>query len=270
MEIGRRLCTTCEGLPSTRVSEHRTGRTTIDSGIDPAGREPSERPSARARAERIYRTLRDRICLLDYPPGARLSEEELAVEFEISRTPLRKVLARLEAEGLIASQHGVGTIVTDVDVEALAQVYALRMELAALLGRLDPVPFGPARIARIRAMIAECDAIAGQGDARAFAALNMAFVQEVGQLTGNRPLREISERLYLQVARVVVTMMPDLGRAAEFRAFRQEMAEVLAAAETGDWEAIGDIRRAHISMSFTRMLQNARARANPEEASAQP
>ena len=107
----------------------------------------ARRPVAPARAlrERLYRTLRDRICLLDYPPGARLSEEELAAEFEISRTPLRRVLARLEAEGLIGSVHGVGTIVTDVDVEELAQVYALRMELAPLLGRLDPVPFTPAR-----------------------------------------------------------------------------------------------------------------------------
>ena len=227
-----------------------------------------ERPSARARSERIYRTLRDRICLLDYPPGARLSEEELAAEFEISRTPLRKVLARLEAEGLIGSVHGVGTLVTDVDVEELAQVYALRMELAPLLGCLDPVPLTAARLDRIRAMIAECDAVADQGDARAFAALNIAFVQEVHQLTGNLPLREISERLYIQVARVVVKMMPDLGRAAEFRAFRREMAEVLAAAEIGDWDAIGHIRRAHISMSFTRMARNARSRAAYEEASA--
>lgn len=224
----------------------------------------AERSTARTRSDRIYRTLRDRICLLEYPPGARLSEEELAQEFAISRTPLRKVLARLEAEGLIASHHGVGTIVTDVDIEELAQVYALRRALAPLLGQLDPVPFPPERIARIRAMIAECDAHAGHPDARTFAALNMAFVQEVNQLTGNQPLREICERLYIQVARVVVKMMPDLGLAAEFRAFRQEMVEVLAAAEIGDWDAIGHIRRAHISMSFTRMLQNARARANPE------
>ena len=110
-------------------------------------------------------------------------------------------------------------------------------------------------------MIAECDAIAEAGDARAFLALNMAFVQEVNALTANLPLREISERLYIQVARVVLKMMPDLGLAHEFRAFRQEMVEVLAAAEIGDWDAIGHIRRAHISMSFTRMLQNARARA---------
>ena len=122
-----------------------------------------------------------------------------------------------------------------------------------------------------RELIAECDAVAGSRDPRAFAALNMAFVQEVHALTGNQPLREISERLYIQVARVVVKMMPDLGRAAEFRAFRQEMAEVLAAAEIGDWDAIGHIRRAHISMSFTRMLQNARAgRAETEDARAEP
>ena len=80
-------------------------------------------------------------------------------------------------------------------------------------------------------------------------------------MTANQPLREISERLYIQVARVVLKMMPELGLAAEFRAFRREMEEVLAAAEIGDWDAIGHIRRAHISMSFTRMLQNARARA---------
>ena len=114
----------------------------------------AERPSARARSERIYRTLRDRICLLDYPPGARLSEEELAAEFAISRTPLRKVLARLESEGLVGSVHGVGTIVTDVDIEALAQVYRLRMELAPLLGKLAPIPRAPEDLDRIRAMIA--------------------------------------------------------------------------------------------------------------------
>ena len=32
------------------------------------------------------------------------------------------------------------------------------------------------------------------------------------------------------------------------------------------WDAIGHIRRAHISMSFTRMAQNARARSIPEKA----
>src|SRR5437899_6802426 len=118
------------------------------------------RPSpARERFERLYRTLRDRICLFEYPPGGRLSEEELAEEFSISRTPVRRVLGRLEAEGLIEAVHGVGHIVTGVRLEELHQIYQLRMELAVLIGRLSPIARSTADLDRIRALIARSDAL---------------------------------------------------------------------------------------------------------------
>ena len=223
-------------------------------------RPPSRPQSARERFERIYLILRDRICLLDYPPGSHLSEEELAKEFEISRTPVRRVLARLESEGLVQSVHGVGTIVTDVDVEELQQVYHLRLELAELVGKLSPLPRTAADLDRIRALIKRCDADMLNPDQRAFLRLNMDFFYELTAMTGNQPLREISERLYFQVARVVLKMMPQLGLVEEFTAFRREMMEILAAAEIGDWESIGHIRRAHISMSFRRMMLHVKAR----------
>ena len=99
-------------------------------------------------------------------------------EFEISRTPVRRVLARLESEGLVGALHGVGTIVTDIEIEELAQVYHLRLELAVLIGRLvadpaharrprpHPRPDRPVRRAAARA-----------GDQRAFARLNMEFLR---------------------------------------------------------------------------------------------
>ncbi|PDQ22987.1 GntR family transcriptional regulator [Mesorhizobium sanjuanii] len=214
-------------------------------------------PSARERSERIYLILRDRICLLDYAPGSHLSEEELAQEFEISRTPVRRVLTRLESEGLVQSVHGVGTIVTDVNVEELQQVYHLRLELALLIGKLTPIPRTAADLDRIRALIEQCDTDMREPDQRAFLRLNRDFFYELSAMTGNQPLREISERLYFQVSRVVLKMMPQLGLVEEFTAFRREMEEVLAAAEIGDWDSIGHIRRAHISMSFRRMMRHA-------------
>ena len=57
------------------------------------------KPPSRERFERLYATIRERICLLEYAPLQRLSEEELAAEFKVSRTPIRRVLTRLEAEG---------------------------------------------------------------------------------------------------------------------------------------------------------------------------
>lgn len=234
---------------------------TLDAEIETEPAAVSRPPSARERAERIYRILRDRICLLEYPPGSLISEEGLAQEFEVSRTPVRRVLARLESEGLVQSVHGVGTLVTDPDIEELQQVYHLRLELALLIGKLTPIPWTREDIGRIRALIARCDADSHGSDQRAFLRLNLEFFNELNALSGNQPLREISERLYFQVARVVLKLMPKLGVEEEFTAFRREMEEVLAAAEIGDWDAIGHIRRAHISMSFRRMMRYAQKEA---------
>ena len=217
---------------------------------DTADRPPT---MARERFERTYKTIRDRICLLDYQPGERLGEEDLAREFGVSRTPIRRVLSRLESEGLLESRHGVGTFVTNVELESLAQVYRLRMELAELIGKLDPLPRSEADLARVRAIVDRCDALLEAPDAKAYARLNMDFFEELTAMIGNQPLREISERLYYQTNRIWLTSVPHLNLRDEIVVFRREVADILAAMEVGDLEAVGFIRRSHISMSVRRM-----------------
>ncbi len=214
-----------------------------------------ERPlsMSRERFERIYKAIRDRICLLEYQPGERLAEEELAREFHVSRTPIRRVLSRLESEGLLESRHGVGTFVTDVDIDSLAQVFRLRMELAELIGKLDPIPRSEADLARVRALLVRCDKLLKQPDPKAYARLNMDFFQELGAMVGNAPLREISERLYYLTTRIWLKSVPHLNLPDEIEVFRREMADILQAMEVGDLEAVGHIRRSHISMSVKRM-----------------
>ena len=207
---------------------------------------------ARERFDAIYVALRDRICLLDYAPGARLGEEDLAQEFGVSRTPLRRVLSRLESEGLLETRQGVGTFVTTFDMEGLRATYRLRLELASLIGRLDPLPPTPESLTRIRAMIARLEAMSGP-DPRNMAQLFLDFYQETHALIGNPPLREITERLYFLTHRIYLTLMPRMDHEAEAEVFRREMAETLAAMEIGDTEAVGLIRRTHISLCLRRM-----------------
>ena len=208
---------------------------------------------SRERFERIYKAIRDRICLLEYQPGERLGEEDLAREFHVSRTPIRRVLSKLESEGLLESKHGVGTFVTDVDIDSLAQVFQLRMELAELLGKLDPIPRSESDLARVRALLARCDKLLKKPDPKAYARLNMDFFQELGAMVGNAPLREISERLYYLTTRIWLKSVPHLNLPDEITVFRREMADILQAMEVGDLEAVGHIRRSHISMSVKRM-----------------
>lgn len=209
--------------------------------------------TARDRYDRIHGILRDRICLLDYPPGDRLSEESLAAEFGTSRTPLRRVLARLEDEGLVMSVHGVGTLVTEVSRDRLAQLYRLRLELAQLCGCLDPLPPDPETLDRLRGIAGDIAALPDSADPRRFAELNLAFFRARLALTANGPLRDTSERLYMQTTRNWIAATGALDLAEETDAFRREAAGVMAALELGDLASAAHIQRAHISMSFTRL-----------------
>src|SRR5690606_27027909 len=86
---------------------------------------PTESQLPKLTAEAIYSELRDRICLLDLPPGAALRDQHLAEEFGVSRTPVREALAMLRLEGLAVRRAGGGTSVSTVDIKALRDVYAL-------------------------------------------------------------------------------------------------------------------------------------------------
>ncbi len=216
-------------------------------------RAPAAAPSVRERHGAIYAIIRERISLLDYLPGQKLSEEALAEEFGVSRTPLRRVLARLENEGLVQSVQSVGTLVTDVDIETLAQTYRLRMELAELLGRLDPVADTAFAADRMEDCLRRISALERAPDPRAFAQVNIDFFHALMALTENEPLREISERLYYRTTRIWIRSIHRIDLAEEVSIFRREVADTLAAVRIGDMAAVGHIRRAHISMSFRRL-----------------
>lgn len=226
---------------------------------------PASDEGARERFERIYRALRTRICLLDHPPGERLREEDLAAEFKVSRTPIRRVLVKLEAEGLLRSVHGVGTIVTDIHIDELEQVYQLRVELAELIGKLCPIAPDAETVAAFRSVLTRCDALVKTLDAREFARINMDFFHLLNALTGNEPLREISERLYYQTTRIWLKTASTLSQYEEMLKneiliFHREVADIVDAVEVGDLAVVGHIRRSHISMSFVRLRNAARLR----------
>jgi DNA-binding GntR family transcriptional regulator len=77
--------------------------------------------------EGIYLTLRERIIDGVYTPGFRLSQGALAVELEVSRTPLREALHRLEADGLVVAEANRGMEVAPTSASDVEQYYALRL-----------------------------------------------------------------------------------------------------------------------------------------------
>lgn len=87
-------------------------------------------------SDRAYRTLRDDIINWHLAPGTVLAEVEQAARLGVSRTPLREALARLTADGLVATQTGRGLVVTDVSADSIRQLFELRRALEEKAVRL--------------------------------------------------------------------------------------------------------------------------------------
>lgn len=215
---------------------------------------PGPKSNAEARFWKIHQELRRRICLLQYPPGMLLSENRLAEEFDVSRTPIRHVLKRLEFEGLVKSQHGVGTMVTTVDVKLLREVYSLRIKLAELIGELSPVVHAAEDdLEALERLRARCDELRERYDPLELARVNMALNDTLVSYIGNQPLREISDQLYYQTARVWQQILPDMEWTEEVDYIHREITEIAEALRAGDMKRVGQIRHDHISMCLSRI-----------------
>lgn len=77
--------------------------------------------------DEIYRVLADRIINGAYLPGRKLSQSELATELDVSRTPLREALNRLQETGLVKATTNRGMEVSPVTLDETEQWYAMRL-----------------------------------------------------------------------------------------------------------------------------------------------
>jgi DNA-binding GntR family transcriptional regulator len=86
--------------------------------------------------ERAYEYLKAAVLSGRFTPGERLTEEHLAREMGISRTPIREALRKLESEGLIKALETRGFIVSRdskaeveeiFDIRAVLEGFALRV-----------------------------------------------------------------------------------------------------------------------------------------------
>ena len=85
--------------------------------------------------DRVFDALYGAILELGLEPGERLREEELAAQFEVSRTVVRQALQRLAQGGLVALRHNRGAQVVEPLRELAAHVFETRRVIQRLLCR---------------------------------------------------------------------------------------------------------------------------------------
>ncbi|MFE5110371.1 GntR family transcriptional regulator [Streptomyces sp. NPDC056663] len=135
--------------------------------------------AARARGRNtrqlVHELLRSRIISLDLEPGAALSENDLAAELGVSRTPVRESLILLGEEGLVDVYPQLGTFVSRIRERDIASAQFIReaLECAALR---DGVTRATAHdVAELRALLVAQTEAEQREDPEAFFRLDEQF-----------------------------------------------------------------------------------------------
>lgn len=83
--------------------------------------------------ELAYREIKHRIISCEYNPGQPIIEEDLSFSLEISRTPLREALQRLELEELVVRQPNGRLKVAPVSIKEVKELFKVRSMLEGIV-----------------------------------------------------------------------------------------------------------------------------------------
>jgi DNA-binding GntR family transcriptional regulator len=91
-----------------------------------------EIPNHKPLREIVYEQLRLKILTGQLKPDTRLMEVELAEEMDVSRTPIREAIRKLEKEGLVIIKPRRGAYVSELSIKDMVEILEVRGNLDGL------------------------------------------------------------------------------------------------------------------------------------------
>jgi DNA-binding GntR family transcriptional regulator len=134
----------------------------------PARREELKDPLAiggiRRVFDEVYSRLRAAIIAGHFAPGERFVERALTDRLQVSRTPIREAIKRLEQEGLVVCYPHRGCFVRSPSYDEAREAYEMRRVAEGVAGELAATRATVAEIQAIRALLATTRARLEAGD----------------------------------------------------------------------------------------------------------
>jgi GntR family transcriptional regulator, rspAB operon transcriptional repressor len=150
--------------------------------------------------QRAYHIIRLAIRDLLLPPGQTILEREMAEALQMSRTPVREALVRLETEGMVRIIPRRGFIVEPIEKEDLQQIYEIVEKLDGLAVSLATVRVGEEEINQLESLIEQQERALEQKDLKKWAELDDQFHDLIIDFAKNKRLRTVidshSDQLY--------------------------------------------------------------------------
>ncbi|MBM9594275.1 GntR family transcriptional regulator [Roseitranquillus sediminis] len=185
----------------------------------------------------LIAALRERIMRAELPPGTRLSEQEIASAYGMSRQPVREAFIRLAAERLVEIRPQRGTFVLKIDIGEVEISRFVREAVEADIVRLAATTANRALADELERQIEQQASLLG-GDTEAFLQLDELFHRTLAEAAGKAGAWMHLQPIKLHMDRVRYLTASEFPRDRLVRQHRQIAGAVAA----------GDARAAELAM----------------------
>jgi DNA-binding GntR family transcriptional regulator len=194
-------------------------------------------PMYTSKTDMVSALLREMILSGELRGSQALRQRDIALQFDVSQTPVREALRRLESEGLVVSDPHRGATVAEARAGSVEENYQIRAALESLGARLAAKSINEKQLAHLSELNETMRAV-GEADA-AYAPLNRKFHFFIYE-SADSPL-------LLSLMRLLWQSMPGGPRVLRSHGeSTRQHAALLAALRAGDGEAAAEATREHI------------------------
>ena len=180
--------------------------------------------------------------------GEQLKQSELAERYSVSKIPLREALVQLTSEGLVTSIKNRGSVVSQLSIEEMEELYVMRRALEVVaLERAFPL-LGKRNFISAAHHLTQCE---HSNDAYEWTTLNWDFHFELYRPSNMPHLLNTLHQLHNNVTRYMVLYLKEM----DFQSLSQEEhRELLEACEAQDKRGAIRILKAHIDSALQHTL----------------
>ena len=172
----------------------------------------------------------------------RLDERRLAIDFGISRTPVREAMAQLEREGFVRSVPRRGIYVVRKTKRDVIEMITAWAALESMAARLITENAGDEEIASLRKMFVTFENGKLHASLDEYSDVNIEFHQAIICMSHNRVLIDLAENLFTHMRMIRRKTIVERDRAD--RSIRDHM-HIIEALETRDTARAEDLVRSH-------------------------
>ena len=158
-------------------------------------------------SERIHDAVLDAICSGELKPGARITQEELAQRFGVSRQPVLQAMMLLRREGFLIDAGRKGVCVAPLDVQQARHLYVVRGALDGAAARLAAANYTPHLAQRGRQLLEVGRRAVASGNIPSVIEADIDFHLFVYEASGNPVIGETAQPHWQHLRRVMAAAL---------------------------------------------------------------